>query len=94
MQKVVNREARLALGAFRTTNQGALSLEPGFRPATTQLDNRLRRFALRLANLPRGDQVRELIGASDSALGQRLQSHLGCWNGREEAVLLEVASPL
>ena len=27
-------------------------------------------------------------------LGQRLQSHLGCWNGREETVLLEVASPL
>jgi len=26
--------------------------------------------------------------------GQRLQSHLGCCNGREEAVLLEVASPL
>jgi len=56
--------------------------------------NRLRRFALRLASLPRGDQARELVGASDSALGQRLQSALGCWNGREDTVLLEVASPL
>jgi len=27
-------------------------------------------------------------------LGQRLQSSLGCWNGREETVLLEVATPL
>ena len=26
--------------------------------------------------------------------GQRLQSFLGCWNGREETVLLEVATPL
>jgi len=60
----------------------------------TQLDNRPRRFALRLASLPRGDQARKLAGSSDSALGQRLQSALGCWNGREETVLLEVASPL
>ena len=94
VQKLVNQEARLTLGAFRTTNHGALSLESGLRLATTQLDNRLRRFALRLASLPRGDQARELTGAADSALGQRLQSHLGCWNGREETVLLEVASPL
>ena len=34
------------------------------------------------------------MGAPDSALGQRLQSVLECWNGREETVLLEVASPL
>jgi len=64
------------------------------KPAATQLDNQLRRFALRLASLPRGDQARELVGAPDSALGQRLQSALGCWNGREETVLLEVAFPL
>jgi len=93
-QKMVNQEARLTTGAFRTTNHGALSLESGIRPAAAQLDNRLRRFALRLASLPKGDQERDLIGASDCALGQRLQSALGCWNGREETVLLEVASPL
>jgi len=29
VQKVINQEARLTLGAFRTTNQGALSLESG-----------------------------------------------------------------
>jgi len=77
-QKLVNQEARSTMGAFRTTNQGALSLESGLKPAATQLDNRLRRFALRLASLPGGDQARELVGASDSALGQRLQSALGC----------------
>ena len=48
-----------------------------------RLENRVRRFALRLASLPRGDQASELVGASD-----------GCWNGREDTVLLEVASPL
>jgi len=69
-------------------------LESGIKPAVILLDNRLRRFALRLASLPRGDQARKLVGSSDSALGQRLQSALGCWNGREETVLLEVASPL
>jgi len=93
VQKLVNQEARLTTGAFRTTNQGALSLESGFRPAVAQLANRLRRFALRLASLPKGEQARELVGASDSALGQRLQSALGCWNGRGDTVLLEVAYP-
>jgi len=91
---VTNQEARLTLGAFQTTNQGALSLESGLRPAPAQLDNRLRRFALRLASLPGGDQARELVGAPDSMLGQRLQSSLRCWNGREETVPLEVATPL
>jgi len=94
IQKLVNQEARATTGAFRTTNQGALSLESGIKPAVVQLDNRLRRFALRLASLPRGDQARELVGSTDSALGQRIQSALGCWNDREETVLLEVASPL
>ena len=94
VQKVVNREARLTLGAFRTTNQGALSLESGLRPAAANWTTACAASPSGSPSLPRGDQARELIGASDSALGQRLQSQLGCWNGREEAVLLEVASPL
>jgi len=85
------KAARATTGAFRTTNQGASSLESGIKPAVAQLDNRLRHFALRLASLPRGDRARELVGAVGSALGQRLQSALGCWNGREETGLLEVA---
>jgi len=52
------------------------------------------RFALRLASLPGGGQATELIGAPDSMLGQRLQSFLGCWNGREETDLFEVATSL
>jgi len=96
VQKVINQEARLTLGAFRTTNQGALSLESGLRPAAAQLDNRLRRYALRLASLPRGDQAREMFEAMDGEgeFGQRLRSFLGCWNGKEETVLMETATPL
>jgi len=56
---------RLTLGAFRTTNQGALSLESRLRPAAAQQDNRLRRYALRLASLPKVDQAREMFEAMD-----------------------------
>jgi len=65
VQKVIDQEARLTLGAFWTTNQGALSLESGLRPEAAQLDNRLRRYALRLASLPKGDQAREIFEAMD-----------------------------
>ena len=50
VQRTINQQARLTLGAFKTTNQGALSLESGLRPAAAQLDNLLRRFALRPAS--------------------------------------------
>ena len=73
--------------------QEALSMESGLRPAASELDNRLRRFALRLTSLPKGDHERELAGA-DSTLGNRLQSSFGCWDRKEETVLLEVASHL
>ena len=82
LQKLVNQGARHTTGAFRTTNQGALSMESGLRPAASQLDNRLRHFALRLASLPKWDQARELVGA-DSTLRNRLQSSLGCWDRME-----------
>jgi len=51
------------MGCFRTTNLGALSMESDLRVATTQLENRLRRFGLRLLSLPQGDQAREIVGA-------------------------------
>jgi len=60
---------------------------------TTLLDNRLRCFALRLASLPGATKPGNSSEPPDSMLGQRLQSFLGCWNGREETVLLEVAFP-
>ena len=44
----------------RTTNLGALSMESELRAATTQLENRQRRFGLCLLGLPRGDRAREV----------------------------------
>ena len=57
------------------------------------MGNRLRRFALRLASLPKGDQARQLAGA-DSTLRNRPQAFLGCWDRKEETVLLVADSPL
>jgi len=80
--------ARAITGASRATNTGALSAEPGLLPAAAQLNNRKRRFAVRLISLPQGDQARELVGAA-STLGSSLESFLGHPDRREETVLLE-----
>jgi hypothetical protein len=40
LQVVVNKQVRAVTGFFGTTNQGALAIESGLRPATAQLDNR------------------------------------------------------
>ena len=88
IQKLVNQEARNTTGTFRTTNQGALSMASGLRPAPAQLDNRLRRFARRLTSLPRGDQARNLVGA-DGTLENCLLSFLGKWDRRKKPRFLQ-----
>ena len=40
IQQLFNQEARATTGCFRTTNLGAHLMELGFRPATTQWENR------------------------------------------------------
>ena len=50
--------------------------ESCLRPANTQLNNRKRRFALRLISLPKGDQARDPVGA-DSTVGMSLDTFLG-----------------
>jgi len=75
LQLLVNQEARATTGCFRTTNLGALSMESGLQAATAQLENRQRRFGLRLLSLPRGDQGREIVGAK-TAIGRRLTNAL------------------
>ena len=75
LQLLVNQEARATTGCFRTTNLGALSMESGLRAATTQLENRQRRFRLRLLSLPEGDQAREVVGAP-TGIGWRLKNAL------------------
>jgi len=60
LRLLINQNARPTLGEFQTTNRRCLSLEPGMRAATVQVDNSRRRFGLRLRSLPEGDQVKEL----------------------------------
>ena len=88
LQRLVNQQARATTGAFRTTNPGALSMESGLRPAANQLENRQRRFGLRLLSLSRGDKAREVVG-SRTAIGQRLSTALACTGRTEETVLQE-----
>ena len=89
LQLLVNQQARATTGAFQTTNLGALSMESGLRPAGNQLENRQRRFGLRLLSLPQGDRAREVVGAQ-TALGNRLATALNyTWTETEETVLLE-----
>ena len=68
-------------------------MESGLRPATNQLENRQRRFGLRLLSLPQGSAAREVIGAS-STIGKRLSTTLEHrWLATEETVLLEDPEP-
>ena len=89
LQVLVNQEARATTGCFCTTNHGALAMEAGLRPAVAQLENRQRRFALRLLSLPEGEQAREVVG-TNTAIGRRLGSVLKyTWTETEKTVLLE-----
>jgi ribonuclease HI len=88
LQQLVNQEARAVTGCFRTTNLGALSMESGLRAAAAQLENRQRRFGLRLLSLPQGDQAREIVGAP-TAIGRRLTNALTYAGRTEDTVLLE-----
>jgi hypothetical protein len=88
IQKLVNQEGRAVTGCFRTTNLGALAMESGLRAATAQLENRQRRFGLRLLSLPQGSQAREVVGTT-SAIGRRLEAALGNTGRTETTILLE-----
>ena len=68
-------------------------MESGLRAATTQLENRQRRFGLRLLSLPQGDQAREVVGAP-TGIGRRLTNALAHRGPTESTVLLEEAETL
>jgi len=93
LKLLVNQEARATTGCFRTTNLGALSMESGLRAVTMQLENRQRRFGLRLLSLPRGDQAREMVGAP-TAIGRRFTNALAYAGRTESTVLLEAPETL
>ena len=88
LQLLANQEARATIGSFRTTNLGALSIESGLRAATTQLENRPRRFGLRLLSLPHGDQARDVVVAR-TEIGRRLTNAPTYAGSADSTVLLE-----
>jgi len=88
IQWLINQEVRTTTCCFRTTNLGALSMESGLRAATTQLENRQRRFGLWLLSLPLGDQAREVVGAP-TGIGRWLINTLAHGGPTESKVLLE-----
>jgi hypothetical protein len=88
LQKMFNQQARAVTGCFQKTNLGALAMESGLRPATAQLENRQRRFGLRLLSPPDGNQAREVVGAR-SGIGRRLKNSLAlAHRGRTETTVL------
>jgi hypothetical protein len=93
LQKLVNQQALAVTGCLRITNQGALAMESGLRPAAAQLANRQRRFRLRLLGLPQGDQAKKVVGAA-SGIGKRLKNALAYIGRTESTVLLEESEAL
>jgi len=91
LHQLVNLEAWAVTGCFRTTNQAALGNEAGLRPAVAQLNNRQRRFDVRLLALPRGDEARKIVGAP-SGIGRRLEEALGYSGRMEETITLPLAA--
>jgi hypothetical protein len=88
LQLLVNKQARAVTGCFGSTNLGVLTMESGLRPASAQLENRLRRYGLRLLSLPEGDQAREVVGAR-SGIGRRTKIALAlAHRGKTETTTL------
>jgi len=84
LQLLINLEARATTGCFRATNLGTLSMESGLRAATAQLENRQRRFGLRLLSLPQGEQARGIVGAP-TKIGRWLTNALAYAGGTESS---------
>jgi len=87
LQLLVNQEARATTSCFRTTNLGALSMESGVRAATAQLENRQRRFGLRLLSLSQGDQAWKVVRAP-TGIGRRLTNALA-YGGQTDSAAQE-----
>jgi len=64
-------------------------VESGLRPATTQLENRLRRFGLRLLSLPQGSQAKENHGCCIGHWATAGVCLLGNWGRMESTILLD-----
>jgi ribonuclease HI len=85
---LMNKQAWAVTGCFGSTNMGALAMGSRLRPASAQLENRLRRFGLRLINSAERDQAREVVRAR-SGIGGRTKNALAiARRGRTETMIL------
>jgi len=87
LQKLVHQEARAVTGCFRTANLGALMSEAELRPAPVQVENRQRRYGLRLLGLPQGSLAKEVL-KFPAGIGRRLVVALE-HSGRTKATVLQ-----
>jgi hypothetical protein len=82
LQKLVNKSARRVTGMFKSTPTVPLLKEAGLRPAISLLNNRRRRFAKRLAEMPDQAGGGALV-EGESTLAVRLRKDLGVEGKRE-----------
>jgi ribonuclease HI len=82
IQKLVNESARRSTGMFKSSPTVPLVKEAGLRPAVSLLNNRVRRFAKRLAEMPDGRGGGECL-VGESKLAGRLRNAIGI-KGRGE----------
>jgi len=79
----------VSIGMLSLSSPGIrFSMESGLRATTAYLENRQRRFGVRLLRLPQGDQAREVVGAP-SEIGRGLTKALANAGRTESTVLLE-----
>jgi hypothetical protein len=88
IQKLVNKSASRITGTLKSSPTVPLVKEVGLRPAISLLNNRVRRFAKRLAEMPDG------IGGGDcmvgnSRLAKRLRESIGIEGRGEQNTLPE-----
>jgi len=69
-------------------NRGGMGGTEELQKLTNQLENRQRRFGLRLPSLPQGGQAPEVVGAT-SAIGTRMQATLERYGRTEKAAPME-----
>ena len=77
-QRTINRMARSALEAFRSTPQGILAAESGLTPARARLDYRQARFAQRSLARPQDEGGPEEI--LEGQRGHRQQAQGRIWH--------------
>jgi hypothetical protein len=92
-EKIVNRKTQVVTCCFRMTNMGALSAEVDLQPTSAQLDNRQRRYSLRIHSLPESIEAREIL-QSETGIRKCLEAAVDYTGWMEKTILQEGPEPL